>query len=73
MAYLDGIDDYVKQQLATEIAEGKVIWVQAMDYFCTATDCSLVKDGINNYWDASHITEAKALEFTEEFKRALRN
>ncbi len=72
IAYLDGIDIFVTQHLAAEISQGKVIWVDAMSYFCDAHKCDIVKNGVSNFWDASHITEGKALEFTEAFKKALR-
>jgi peptidoglycan/LPS O-acetylase OafA/YrhL len=72
MAYLDNIDQYVKVQLALEIANKKVIWIDAMKYFCSDKKCNLIENDVPNFWDASHITEAKALEFTEEFKRALK-
>jgi peptidoglycan/LPS O-acetylase OafA/YrhL len=73
VAALDNIDNYVKEQLALEISQRKVIWVEAIKYICDAKDCYFVKDGVNNYWDASHLTERKALEFVDEFKRALKN
>ena len=69
---LDNIDNYVKEQLAVEISQRKVIWIEAMNYVCDVKDCFFVKDGVNNYWDASHLTEKKALEFVDEFKRALK-
>jgi peptidoglycan/LPS O-acetylase OafA/YrhL len=72
MSALDNIDKYVKKQLTTEILEHKIVWVEAMDYVCNAKECFFVQNGVNSYWDGSHLTESKALEFVDEFKRALK-
>lgn len=66
------IDQYVKDELTQEIAFGHVVFLDAMRHFCDQTKCYLVKNGEKNFVDHNHITEAKALEFTEEFKRALK-
>ncbi len=67
------VNERVKKQLSAQIASGQVVWMDAMDYFCDAKNCFFVKNGSSSYWDDSHITQAKALEFVDEFKRALQD
>ncbi|MBK7027227.1 MAG: hypothetical protein IPH40_10280 [Polaromonas sp.] len=67
------IDQYLQDELSQEIAAGRVVFIDAMKHFCDQTNCYLVKNGEKNFVDHNHITEAKALEFTEEFKRALKH
>ncbi|HMS27768.1 MAG TPA: acyltransferase family protein [Burkholderiaceae bacterium] len=69
---MDRIDQYVKTELLQEIALGRVVFLDAMVHFCDQSNCYLVKNGKKNFVDHSHITEAKALEFTDAFKEALR-
>lgn len=71
-SHLDNLDGYTGEQLSSEILKGQIIFINSMSHFCDQQECFLVKNGINNYWDDSHITKAKALEFVDEFKRALK-
>ncbi len=67
------IDQYVKEELTQEIASSRVVFLDAMKHFCDQTKCYLIKNKEKNFIDHNHVTEAKALEFTEEFIRALKH
>lgn len=67
------LNERVKSQFAAQIATGQLVWIDSMRHFCDAKECFYVKDGVNNIVDSNHITEAKALEFVDDFKRALQD
>jgi peptidoglycan/LPS O-acetylase OafA/YrhL len=69
---LPDISKYVQEKIIEADLQNKVTVIHPMDYFCNATDCFHVKDGVENFIDKNHITPAKALEFVDEFKRALK-
>ena len=69
---LSSITEYLKTQLAPQIQQGSVVLIDAMAHFCDQSKCYFVKDGVKNFVDDNHITERKALEFVDEFKRALK-
>jgi hypothetical protein len=41
--------------------------VDPTDFFCTAIDCPVVKDGYPLYWDNNHISSTAALNFSRRF------
>ena len=40
------------------------IYVEPVDFFCTATTCSAMRDGVPLYWDKDHITSSAVRMFT---------
>jgi peptidoglycan/LPS O-acetylase OafA/YrhL len=69
---LPAITEYLKTQLTPQIQQGSVMFIDPFSHFCDQSKCYFVKDGVKNFVDDNHITERKALEFVDEFKRALK-
>lgn len=61
-----------QQQLAAPLATGRVIWINPLQKLCKQTDCVLVDHGVSYFKDVTHLSEAGAMLFTEDFAGALR-
>jgi hypothetical protein len=43
-----------------------VTYLDPADYFCTPTDCPMLRGGRSLYWDANHISASAALDFMRD-------
>lgn len=57
--------------LSEEIAKGRVIWIDPLEKFCNDSQCVLVNNSDCYFKDVTHLTEAGAKLFTNDFRSAL--
>jgi hypothetical protein len=62
-----------QQQLFAPLASGRLIWLDPLQKLCDKTDCLLVNKGVIYIKDMTHLSEAGAMLFTEDFAGALGN
>lgn len=65
------IQTLAQQQLSAPLANGRVIWINPLQKLCYQSNCLLVNNGVSYFKDVTHLSEAGALLFTEEFASAL--
>jgi len=57
----------IRKTLQVEVAKHpNAEYVEPADYFCTATDCPLLKNGRSLYWDDDHIAASAAAGFARK-------
>ena len=61
----------LRTQLAAEVKSGNLILIDPFKTLCDAKLCYLVKNGVSNYGDISHLSKTGSLLFTTEFAAAL--
>ena len=61
-----------QQQLSEPLASGRIIWIDPLQKFCNKTDCLLVNKGVIYIKDMTHLSEAGAMLFTNDFATSLR-
>jgi peptidoglycan/LPS O-acetylase OafA/YrhL len=61
----------MQKQLSAPIANGRVIWIDPMQKLCGKTECLLVQQGVSYFKDVTHLSEAGAMLFTDDFSAAL--
>lgn len=69
---LFAIQKLVQQQLSAPLASGRVIWIAPLQKLCKTSGCLLVDKGVSYFKDVTHLSEAGAMLFTEDFAAALR-
>jgi peptidoglycan/LPS O-acetylase OafA/YrhL len=70
--HLFAIQKLAQQQLFAPLASGRVIWIAPLQKFCQTNNCLLVDKGVSYFKDVTHLSEAGAMLFTEDFTAALR-
>jgi hypothetical protein len=55
-AIFDRDAEPVRAVLKALAAKHGARYVEPVDYFCTATECPALKDGLPLYWDARHVS-----------------
>lgn len=60
-----------KNQLSAPLTSGRIIWIDPLQKLCNKTDCLLVDKGVSYFKDVTHLSEAGAMLFTEDFAKAL--
>ena len=61
-----------QQQLSAPFASGRIIAINPLKKLCNKTDCLLVDNGIIYFKDMSHLSEAGAMLFADDFALALK-
>lgn len=64
--------DKLKSQLKSEIAGHKMYLMDPTQRLCDDTYCYIVRDGLANFRDVSHLTEDAERKFEPDFVEALR-
>lgn len=65
------LQQQAKQQLNTSLVNGRIIWIDPLKKLCPARDCLLVAGGMSYFKDVTHLSEAGAMLFTDNFAQAL--
>lgn len=69
--HLFDIQNLARQHLADPITKGNITWIDALQKLCTPSDCLLVNQGMLYFKDVTHLSEAGAMLFTDDFLQAL--
>lgn len=69
---LFNLQQSVLQDLQTDILNQNLLWFSPLNRLCSDSACQLVKLGVCYFKDVTHLSEAGALLFTDDFVLALR-
>jgi len=69
--WMDSVSHKLVGQLGHEIESGNVYLLDPAQQLCDAESCYVVRDGLANFGDTSHITEIAAKKMEVDFRKAL--